>query len=125
MQFAQQGLRLSPSDLSGFLVCRHRVGLDLAVASGHLKRPRWSDPIGQALRERGLEHERAYVQSLESRGLQVIRVSEDAPVDVRVAMTLEAMRAGVDAIAQGALASSDIDPKSNSWLGYADILRRV
>jgi predicted RecB family nuclease len=125
MQFAPQGLRLSPSDLSGFLVCRHRTGLDLAVAVGHLERPRWSDPVAQALRERGLAHERAYVRSLESQGLQVAHISEDVPLDERLAKTMAAMRAGVDVIVQGALASTAIGDAGSSWLGYADILQRV
>jgi uncharacterized protein len=125
MQFAHSRLRLSPSDLSGFLECRHRTGLDLAVATGHLPRPSWNDPIGQALRERGLEHERAYIQSLESLGLRVSRISNDQPVEHRIAATIDAMRAGVDVVVQAALTSAGIDGAGALWLGYADILRRV
>jgi predicted RecB family nuclease len=125
MQRLQPGLRLSPSDLSGFLECRHRTGLDLAVASGHVQRPRWSDPIAQALRERGLAHEQSYVQSLEGLGLRASRVPEDTDVDSRVAATIDAMRSGVDVVVQGALASTGIDGTGEGWLGFADILRRV
>jgi hypothetical protein len=42
-------LILSPTDLSSFLACRHKTGLDLAVARGALAKPEWSDPVGSRL----------------------------------------------------------------------------
>ena len=54
-------LVLSPTDLSAFLGCRHRTGLDLAVAHGELEKPEWRDAMGEALRTRGLAHEQQYV----------------------------------------------------------------
>ena len=122
-------LRLSPTDLSGFLGCRHRTGLDLAVANGQLPRPAWSDPVAQALRDRGVEHERAYVASMRAQGLRVVEIDDAALPDARVADTLAAMRGGADVIVQAALMSSGSSPASNpasvSWFGYADILQRV
>ena len=112
------GLRLSPSDLSGFLACRHRTGLDLAVAHGALARPAWNDPMAQALRDRGAEHERAYVTALRARGLAVTEIADGADSAARASATLEAMRAGAGVIVQAALAS-------DGWMGYADILCRV
>jgi predicted RecB family nuclease len=118
-------LRLSPSDLSGFLGCRHRTGLDLAVAMGNLARPAWSDPVAQALRDRGAEHERAYVDYLRAQGLGVVGIDGAVLPDARVADTLAAMRGGADVIVQAALVSGGSSPAGVSWLGYADILQRV
>ena len=118
MLLTASDLRLSPSDLSGFLGCRHRTGLDLAVAAGSLKRPEWSNPMTEALRQRGAEHERAYVESLRAQGLQISEIDQKQSPDARVAETLEAMRRGAEVIVQAAL-------EGDSWLGYADILQRV
>ena len=59
---------LSASDLSQFLGCRHRTGLDLAVARGLLSAPSWVDPIVAVLQQRGLEHEKSYAESLRGEG---------------------------------------------------------
>jgi hypothetical protein len=59
--------------LSGFLGCR-RTGLDLAVAAGSLKRPEWTNAISDALRQRGAEHEPAYVESLRTLGSELSRL---------------------------------------------------
>jgi len=111
-------LRLSPSDLSAFLGCRHRTGLDLAVARGVLEKPAWDDPLLQALRDRGAAHERAYVDSLRQAGLRVVEIETDAPAAARAAATLDVMRNGADVIVQAAL-------RCGEWTGYADVLRRV
>ncbi len=106
---------LSATDLSTFLSCRHRTALDLAVALGERARPTWVDPFAEVLRERGQAHERQYVESLRARGLDVLDLSG---VDDPHQRTIEAMRAGVDAIVQACL-------KNDRWLGYADILQRI
>ena len=110
-------LILSPSDLSSFLACRHKTGLDLAVARGALAKPEWSDPVGQSLRERGLEHERRYLAWLSKGALQVADLS-GLSFDDAHARTREAMARGMDVIFQAALAGDD-------WRGYADVLVRV
>jgi predicted RecB family nuclease len=125
MKLTGPDLRLSPSDLSGFLACRHRTGLDLAVATGQLPRPAWSDPVAQALRDRGAEHERAYVDSLRGQGLRVVEIDDQASLDARVADTVASMRGGADVIVQAALARSVANPAGPSWLGYADVLQKV
>ena len=118
MRLTTSDLRLSPSDLSAFLGCRHRTGLDLAVAAGSMKRPEWTDPMTEALRRRGAEHERAFAESLRRLGLGIVEIDQEQPPDARVAQTLEAMRSGAEVIVQAALEGA-------SWLGYADILQRV
>jgi uncharacterized protein len=110
-------LILSPTDLSSFLACRHKTGLDLAVARGALAKPEWSDPVGQSLRERGLEHERRYLAWLSKGALQVADLS-GLSFDDAHARTRAAMARGMDVIYQAALARDD-------WRGYADVLVRV
>ena len=109
--------RLSASDLSNHLACRHLTSLDVAVAVGARPAPKWHSPDLWVLQKRGLEHENAYVLHLAGQGLSV--------VDLRAASEGEAIREvgtamqkGVDVIVQPLLASG-------RWFGRADVLRRV
>ncbi len=116
-------LVLSPTDLSAFLGCRHRTGLDLAVAHGDLEKPDWRDAMGEALRARGLAHEQHYVEWLRGQGLAVVDLSAGPDAAARsdpvaLALTRAAMQQGVPVIYQALLADG-------GWRGYADILRRV
>jgi uncharacterized protein len=107
-------IRLSPTDLSTFLGCRHRTGLDLALARGAMDKPHWTDPVAEALRTRGEEHERRLVDALRAQGLSIVDLTgEDSP-----ARTREALASGVDVVVQAPL-------DGHGWFGYADILRRV
>ena len=110
--------RLSASDLAGFLGCRHRTALDMAVAVGDLDKPVIDpDPMLDALKQRGLEHERAYVESLANASLTVVDLSGiDFPERQR--LTVQSMHEGIHVIAQGALGDG-------VWMGYPDILQRV
>jgi uncharacterized protein len=113
------GLRLSASDLVGHVDCHHLTTLDIAVARGELDRPHYWDPLLQALFDRGMAHERAYVQHLRNSGLCVVEIEGHGGVDAeRCARTLEAMRAGAQVIVQGAFLY-------RGWSGRTDILIRV
>ena len=111
-------LQLSASDLVNHLACRHLTALNLAVTAGERKAPFRRDRMLELLVERGLAHERSYIEHLEAAGLQVTRIDgagiQAGPVDDTVA----AMRAGAEVIVQGALTDG-------MWSGRADILRRV
>jgi predicted RecB family nuclease len=111
-------IELSAADLVGHLSCRHLTQLDLAVATGKLQPPKVWDPLLQLLWERGLAHERSYVEHLEQEGLQVVRVEGVGIEEKQLKDTTDAMRAGVPVIAQAALADG-------RWAGRPDILRRV
>jgi predicted RecB family nuclease len=117
MRKAADTIDLSASDLSQFLGCRHRTGLDLAVAYSTLEAPKWVDPVLIVLQERGLEHERNYVDALRAEGVQVEDLSILSGVECVVKST-EAMRAGADVILQPAL-------RDGCWFGRPDVLRRV
>ena len=72
MRVFDNALDLSATDLSNFLSCRHRTALDMAEAVGLRHRPRYDDPLLDLLIQRGLDHERAYVDSLRGKGLHGI-----------------------------------------------------
>ncbi|MGE3274963.1 MAG: TM0106 family RecB-like putative nuclease [Vicinamibacterales bacterium] len=118
MQRVDGRLVLSATDLSSFLSCRHRTGLDMAVADGSLARPKVDDPFVDALQKKGLAHETRFVNWLRAQGLRVVDVPDSGRVEDRRAATLEAMRGGADVIVQAALGDE-------RWTGYADILRKV
>lgn len=117
MHRTDAGIELSATDLSQFLGCKHRTGLDLAVSEGGLEAPSWADPVLEILRERGLEHERSFVHALTAQGLRVTDcggLAGQASVDA----TLAAMQGGADAIVQAGL-------RSGRWFGRPDVLRRA
>ena len=64
----RQDLVLSATDLANFLGCRHRTALDLSVAFQKRRRPYRDDPLLEALWQRGLEHEKRFVDSLRGAG---------------------------------------------------------
>ncbi|MEQ1718158.1 MAG: TM0106 family RecB-like putative nuclease, partial [Hyphomicrobium sp.] len=111
-------VRLSATDLVGYLNCRHLTQLEYAAARGELSRPKFFDPMLEALWERGKQHEHDYVAHLQSLGLAVTLIEGIEVTDAAVAETVAAMQSGVDVIVQGAL-------KGGAWAGRADILRRV
>ncbi len=119
MQQIGETLRFSASDLVGHVDCHHLTALDAAVARGELRRPRFQDPLLQALFDRGLAHEHAYVEHLRRVGLEVIEIDGPAGINqTRVDRTIEVMSAGVGVIVQGAFLH-------DGWAGRTDILKRV
>ena len=77
-------LILSASDLSNFLSCRHRTALDMAVAVGDATRPFVNDPLLKLLWQRGIDHERRYVESLRDEGLAARRPDRHLGMPKRV-----------------------------------------
>jgi hypothetical protein len=108
----------SATDLVGFLECEHLTTLDLLDLESPLARAPEDEQVA-LIQQKGHEHERAYVEQLRSRTSSFVDISERrGDVWERIGFTIEAMRAGVDIIYQGALASGDL-------IGYPDFLRRV
>src|SRR5436309_2904201 len=89
-------LILSATDLSNFLSCSHRTALEMGEAQGKRKRPKWDDPLLEILFKRGLEHEKSYVQSLESAGRCIVDLANVKEPVAAIAQTIDAMRAGTD-----------------------------
>lgn len=118
MRYESEQLQLSASDLVGFLSCKHLTQLDLEVAAGNLAAPSPWDPMLKVLRERGFQHEQAYLDHLASSGLQQVQIDGVGIDDASVAATIAAMGAGTDIIVQAAL-------RHNQWAGRADVLLKV
>jgi predicted RecB family nuclease len=119
MRLSAGVFEVSATDLSHFLACRHRMGLDMAAAMGRVERPaKHDDPLLELLWKRGLEHEQRYVESLRSLGLSAVDLRDIRDRDEHVAATAKAIASGVDLIVQGAL-------RDGQWFGLPDVLRRV
>src|SRR5262245_60915948 len=123
MQLTDGRLRYSPSDLSGFLACRHLTRLETTVARGERKRPIFEDPHREILGRKGAEHEAAYLAQIVASGVSVLRLpvlKREEPFDRDEArrLTEEAMRSGTHQVLyQAYLADGD-------WQGFADFLER-
>ena len=109
---------LTATDLVGYLNCRHLSELDRAVAEGSAAKPKAFDPLLEILWERGIRHEKNYIEHLTETGLDVVRINGIDVAESAVSDTFTAMKKGAPVIAQGALAHQ-------GWGGRADILRRV
>ena len=72
MKASSGDFRLSASDLSNHLACRHLTSLDFGVAVGDKSAPTWHSPDLWVLQKRGLEHETAYIAYLAAQGLSVV-----------------------------------------------------
>jgi predicted RecB family nuclease len=118
MQKIGDSIIVSASDLVGHLNCRHLTGLDIAVATGALEKPKVWDPLLQLLWERGARHEQAFVDHLKSKGFSVTVIDGIGVDDEAVARTREAMASGDAIIVQGAF-------RLSGWVGRTDILTRV
>jgi predicted RecB family nuclease len=104
----------SASDLVNFMGCAHATVLDLR----HLVTPTTFPPDKEnaiLLQEKGIEHERAYLQRLRDEGRTVVEVSSDGTLGERAEATRRAMRDGFDVIYQGAFLAG-------RWHGYSDFL---
>src|SRR5271165_2556016 len=104
---------VSATDLANHLSCRHLTTVDLRLAKGEIAEPRWDNPHARVLQQRGLEHEKAYIDGLRAKGLSVVDLSNEPE-----AATWAAMESGAQVIVQASLAGGP-------WKGRADVLLRV
>jgi predicted RecB family nuclease len=109
---------LSPTDLANHLACPHLTTLDVLVATGQLSRPKFLPQIAAALRERGIAHENAYVNSLRADGLSIVDLRDEPVTQAGAEVLRRAMIEGTQVIVQAPLVT-------DGWGGRADILRRV
>jgi predicted RecB family nuclease len=150
MKAASEVFRLSASDLSNHLACRHLTALDFAVALNEKSAPTWHSPDLWVLQKRGLEHEAAYIAHLSAQGLSLVdmrdggdaQVGRDAPPPKTNYVEFIAAEASSD------VEFSDVNEDESSdqveaamkkgvdvivqpplaygrWFGRADVLRRV
>jgi predicted RecB family nuclease len=121
MRTLGSGLEFAASDLARHGACRHLTVLDLSVATGLRAAPSYHDPTVDILAQRGLEHERRYVDGLRGKGFTVVDLSDlsgGAPTETALDATLDALRSGADVVVQPTL-------RHEKWFGRPDVLRRV
>src|SRR4051794_15855371 len=94
---------LTPTQLSTHLACAHYTQLERKRRAGELEVEFMPDPRLEAMRERGAQHERAYVERLRQAGLSIIDLRETKDSHA----TLAAMREGALVIAQAPLGNDD------------------
>ena len=118
-QQSNRRVRLSATDLSHHLACRHVSTLDLQVVRGKRVEPQWAAPDLFVIQERGRRHEAAYLTHLaEKERLTVENLQGIKDEKKALEETLRLMEHGAEVIAQGALADGE-------WFGRTDVLRRV
>ena len=109
----------SATDLLNFLGCRHATVLDIEIMSGMLRRPNSADDgYLEILKEKGMEHERLYLEKLKAEGRSIAEIDRDPSMEVMAERTRQAMRSGAEVIYQGALTAP-------GWHGYSDFLLKV
>lgn len=112
------GARLySASDLVNFLGCPQATVLDLRQLSAPVDFPP-EDEQAVLLQEKGIAHERAYLDRLRAEGRTVVEIPDRGALSERVELTRAAMAAGPDVIYQGAL-------RSGAWHGFSDFLLKA
>src|SRR3954467_11555042 len=102
MKIRDKVVTLSATDLANHLSCHHLTTLNHRLAKGELAEPAWENPHSVVLQQRGLEHERAYIETLRASGLSVVDLSQE-PASTAGGATLKAMESGAQAIVQGTL----------------------
>ncbi|MHB1244282.1 MAG: TM0106 family RecB-like putative nuclease, partial [Gaiellaceae bacterium] len=120
MHLHDEHLLLSPSDVTAFLACEHLTTLALAHAHarGQLERPEVEDEQRDLIFRKGLEHERAYLDSLRAQGKSIVEIElDDGDWEAAQARTVAAMEAGADVVYQGVFVHE-------GWRGVADFLMR-
>lgn len=108
----------APTDLTTFLGCRYATTIALAALDAPRTGVRLADPMGELVKQKGLEHEQGMLVTLRleySGGVAEIPAS--GSFSERQAATNEALASGVPVVYQAALGH-------DGWAGYADFLIR-
>jgi len=118
MQLNDDRLLLSPSDVTAFLACEHLTTLALGHARGEIEKPVVEDEQRDLIFRKGLEHERAHLESLRAAGNTIVEIElDDHDWEAAQARTVAAMEAGADVVYQGVFVH-------DGWRGVADFLLR-
>ena len=118
MQKSGSNILYSASDIVNFLECEHLTFLDLKnlVTPQTPKEVKAEDKL---IQDKGIAHEKTYLQKLIDSGLTVIDVAKDGGGNKdKAAATIRAMEEGIDIIYQATFLT-------NKFLGLADFLRKV
>src|SRR3954447_16539141 len=99
MKIVGTNIRLSATDLSTHISCRHATWLNLLEAKKLIKAPFFNNPAVVALQQKGEEFEKNCIDELKGSGMCVVEINKDYAKKA-FADTLEAMRQGADVIYQ-------------------------
>jgi uncharacterized protein len=117
--FTESGrILFSATDLNAWLGCRHATFLDLQALNGGPQAEAADDPQLALIQQKGLEHERRYLEALRASGKNVVEIAKRGTLPERVAETQRAMEGGAEVIYQAWFLDSP-------WNGAADFLVRV
>src|SRR5438132_9164623 len=86
------------SDLINFAGCRHSTFLDLRSLNS--REPQATDAQAELLKQKGLDHERAFLATLTRQRRSVAEIPADRALDNRIEETRRAMHAGAEVIYQ-------------------------
>ena len=117
MQMSNGKLRLSATDLSHFLDCKHIITLDMARLDSEEIPVQKTDDFSKIITQNGIYHEIKYLSQLQTNTDNVTKISEDIEHTHRLEQTISALKAGTDIVYQGYLSYG-------SWGGVADFLER-
>ncbi len=112
------GIIYSATDLSNFLECEHLTAMD-RINLDHPMKKSVVDEMGSLMQEKGIAHEKNYVDRLKKKHKSFVDINEIAKNnESKAPATLEAMKDGVEIIYQAALNEGNLG-------GFSDFLRRV
>ena len=114
MQSRNGATLFSASDLVNSMGCAHATVLDLRQLVTPSEFPP-DDEQAVLLQEKGLEHERAYLELLKAEGKTVVEIDGGGTIEEKSDRTRAALREGADVIYQGAFLEG-------AWQGYSDFL---
>jgi predicted RecB family nuclease len=117
MKKSNNGIVFSPSDLSNHISCKHLTNLNKKAALGEIKKPTYTNRVVDLLRERGLQFENEFLETLAQEGKSILKLSQEN--DNAEIETISAMKMGIDVIYQARLV------KYGEWEGWADFLIKV
>jgi len=121
MQVLNDHFVYSATDLNRYLECGHLVSLERRVALRELRRPERNATVG-LIADKGLEHERAYLERLRAHYAEVAEIEQAdgslRAIERAAAETVAAMERGAPVIYQGTFFDG-------TFLGKSDFLLRV
>ena len=122
MHYLDDTLVFSPSDLIVFMASPFASWMERLTLEhpDHGIESDCRDPLLQTLANRGMQHERAYLDQLTAQGLDMVVIDDPDPQAAEAA-TSAAMQAGADVIYQARLGRLDTD---HGFIGIADFLRK-
>ncbi len=118
MRLTDGHIQLAPTDLGPHLECAHATACARAFALGAGPGPAGGGDYQELIRTKGDLHEARVLARLREAGIDIVEIPRTDEPEQAQELTLRAMRAGAQAIAQATFVR-------DGWSGRADILERV